>query len=116
MIPMTTMEPAPRPAVPERPRPTRRARRIAWIVAIVADAVQWAVLPLFAAGAVSPVNDVLDVVVGIVLIRLLGWHWAFLPAFVAELLPGVDLVPTWTFAVWLTGRGAGASKPSAGPA
>jgi hypothetical protein len=30
---------------------------------------------------------------------MLGWHWAFLPAFAAELIPGVDLFPTWTAAV-----------------
>jgi hypothetical protein len=32
-------------------------------------------------------------------VRLLGWHWEFLPAFAAELVPGVDLVPFWTIAV-----------------
>jgi hypothetical protein len=58
-----------------------------------------------AAGAASPVNDALDVAVGAILIRLLGWHWAFLPAFLAELVPGVDLVPTWTAAVFLATRG-----------
>jgi len=30
---------------------------------------------------------------------LLGWHVAFLPAFVVELLPVADLFPTWTIAV-----------------
>ncbi len=33
------------------------------------------------------------------LVKLLGWHWEFLPAFGAELVPGVDLVPFWTLAV-----------------
>jgi hypothetical protein len=33
------------------------------------------------------------------MVRLLGWHGEFLPAFAAELVPGVDLVPFWTFAV-----------------
>jgi hypothetical protein len=78
--------------------------RWAWIVAIAADAVQWVLWPLMAAGAASPINDVVDVAVGAILIRLLGWHWAFLPAFVAELVPGVDLVPTWTAAVFLATR------------
>src|SRR4029453_14403993 len=36
---------------------------------------------------------------------LLGWHWAFLPAFLTELVPFVDLVPTWTIAVFLATRG-----------
>jgi hypothetical protein len=42
---------------------------------------------------------VLDLMVAIILTRLIGWHWEFLPAFAAELVPGVDLVPFWTFAV-----------------
>jgi hypothetical protein len=34
-----------------------------------------------------------------VLVQLLGWHWEFLPSFLAKLVPGVDLVPFWTTAV-----------------
>src|SRR5271167_2725518 len=34
-----------------------------------------------------------------VLVYLLGWHWEFLPSFLAKLVPGVDLVPFWTLAV-----------------
>jgi hypothetical protein len=40
-----------------------------------------------------------------VLLRLIGWHWALLPAFVGELIPGLDLVPTWTAAVLFATRG-----------
>ncbi len=47
---------------------------------------------------------------GAALIRLLGWHWAFLPSFVVELVPGVDLVLTWTAAVWLATRGRGRGR------
>ncbi len=73
--------------------------RTAWIVALAADTLQIAALPLFAAGGLSPADVVVDFIVGAVLIRLLGWHWAFLPSFFAELLPGFDLFPTWTAAV-----------------
>jgi len=45
------------------------------------------------------VDDILDFGIAAVLVRLLGWHWEFLPAFLAELVPGVDLVPFWTMAV-----------------
>lgn len=77
-----------------------RARfRTAMLLAIAADALQILVLPLFSEGALSPADDVLDLVVAAVLVRLLGWHWEFLPAFAAELVPGVDLVPFWTLAV-----------------
>ena len=41
----------------------------------------------------SPAEDLLDLGVGVALIRLLGWHWEFLPSFLAKLVPGVDLVP-----------------------
>ena len=73
--------------------------RAAMIIAIVADALQIAVFPLFVAGALSPADDVLDLGVAALLVRLLGWHWEFLPSFVAKLAPGVDLVPFWTMAV-----------------
>jgi hypothetical protein len=73
--------------------------RTAWIVAIAADALQLAALPLFVAGGISPADTVLDLIVAAILVRLLGWHWAFLPSLVAELLPGFDLFPTWTAAV-----------------
>ena len=73
--------------------------RAAMIVAIIADALQIAVFPLFVEGAASPANDVLDVGVGAVLVYLLGWHWEFLPSLFAKLVPGVDLVPFWTMAV-----------------
>ena len=77
----------------------RQRFRAALILAIAADALQLLVFPLFAEGALSPADDVLDVAVAAVLVRLLGWHWEFLPTFFAELVPGVDLVPFWTLAV-----------------
>src|SRR2546425_3307481 len=73
--------------------------RLAMILAVAADALQIFGFPLFAEGALSPADDVLDIAVAVVLLHLLGWHWEFLPAFAAELVPGVDLVPFWTIAV-----------------
>ena len=69
------------------------------ILAMAADALQVLVFPLFAEGALSPADDLLDVAVAAVLVHLLGWHWEALPTFFAELVPGVDLVPFWTLAV-----------------
>jgi hypothetical protein len=74
------------------------------IIAAVADLAQLVFLPLFAEGVASPVNDALDVVVGAIMIWLLGWHLAFLPAFVVEALPFGDLAPSWTLAVFLVTR------------
>ena len=78
--------------------------RLAWAVAIAADALQIAAFPLFVEGGISPADSLLDLIVAFVLIRLLGWHWAFLPTLAAELVPGADLFPTWTAAVWFVTR------------
>src|SRR6266481_6324482 len=81
------------------PLSPRTRFRAAMILAMAADAVQIFGFPLFAEGALSPADDVLDIAVAAALVQLLGWHWEFLPAFLAELVPGVDLVPFWTIAV-----------------
>jgi|SRR5438105_232780 len=73
--------------------------RIAFLLALLADALQLAVIPLFVEGAESPAADFVDVVMAGVLYFLLGWHWEFLPSFLGKLVPGVDLVPLWTLAV-----------------
>jgi hypothetical protein len=73
--------------------------RTAMVLAIVADALQLLVFPLFVEGALSPADDLLDLGVGAAMVHLLGWHWEFLPSFLAKLVPGVDLVPFWTMAV-----------------
>jgi hypothetical protein len=73
--------------------------RAAMILAIIADALQIGIFPLFVEGALSPADDLLDFGVGAAMVHLLGWHWEFLPSFVGKLVPGVDLVPLWTMAV-----------------
>ena len=84
--------------------PSRRAIQIARAVAIVADALQLVLLPLFVEGFASVLNDALDVVVGIVLVRLVGWNPVFLPTIVVELLPFGNLAPTWTIALFIATR------------
>jgi hypothetical protein len=78
--------------------------KLAWLVAMAADALQMVGFPLFWEGAVSPADDALDIVVAVILTKLLGWHWVFLPTLLAELVPGLDLVPTWTAAVYFVTR------------
>jgi hypothetical protein len=89
------------PELPANPR------RTALTVAIIADALQIVFFPMFVEGGLSPLDDLLDIVVAWLLIRLLGWHWAFLPSFVAKVVPGVDLIPTWTMSVLVATREAG---------
>ena len=79
--------------------PDRSHFRAAMILAVIADAIQILIFPLFIEGAVSPADDLLDLGIGAVLTYLLGWQWEFLPSFFAKLVPGVDLVPFWTLAV-----------------
>ena len=78
--------------------------RMAWLVALTVDGLQIAALPFFAAGGVSPADTVLDILAAGILIRLLGFHWAFLPSLLVELMPGFDLFPTWTAAVFFVTR------------
>jgi hypothetical protein len=73
--------------------------KTAMLLAILADALQLVVFPMFVEGALSPAEDVLDIGVAAALTHLLGWHWEFLPTFFVKLVPGVDLVPFWTIAV-----------------
>jgi len=91
-------------AVATRELPSANARRVAWIVAIGVDATQ-ALLPIVFGAGVVPWEIALDLITMGVLTRLIGWHWAFLPTFAIELVPIVDLVPTWTAAVWFATRG-----------
>jgi hypothetical protein len=79
-------------------------QRLAWAVAIAADTLQIVAFPFFVEGGMSPADSLLDLIVAFVMIRLLGWHWAFLPTAAAKLVPGVDLFPTWTAAVWFVTR------------
>jgi len=83
---------------------TKPEHRLAWAIAIAADTLQIAAFPFFIEGAISPADSALDLIVAFVMIRLLGWHWAFLPTAAAKLIPGADLFPTWTTAVWFVTR------------
>ena len=79
--------------------------RLARSIALLADFFQVLAFPLFFQGGLSLLSDVLDVGVAIVMTLLLGWHWAFLPTMVTELVPILDLFPTWTIAVFFVTRG-----------
>ena len=72
--------------------------------AVLADVIQIGLAPLFVEGGLSIFDAILDVLMAGVLTLLVGWHWAFLPAFLAELTPGLDLVPSWTVAVIVATR------------
>ena len=87
-----------------------RVRAARWI-AVAADFLQIVVFPVFAPGAASPWDDALDACVALAMLSLVGWHWAFLPTFLAELVPGFALVPTWTAAAFYVTRGQAKPAP-----
>ena len=87
-----------------RSAPSPRRVWMARLLAVVADATQIVFLPFFGIGFLSPAMDVLDVAVAVAMTVLVGWHWSFIPTFLAEIVPGVGLVPTWTLAAFLATR------------
>jgi hypothetical protein len=72
---------------------------MALAIAIVADLLQIVFFPLLAEGVLSPLDDALDIAVGLVMVKLVGWHWAFLPSFLGKLIPLFDELPCWTLSV-----------------
>jgi hypothetical protein len=91
--------------VGERPVPSQPRVWAARALAVAVDGLQIFAFPFFGEGAASPLNDALDVVAGAAFVLLLGWHVAFLPTFLTELVPVVDVFPTWTAAVFFVTRG-----------
>jgi hypothetical protein len=103
-LPVTPARMLPARMLPARTPPSRRRILAARALAVIADAIQLGLLPLFVQGAASPLNDALDVAVGAAMVALVGWNWVFLPTFVTELIPVVDLAPTWTIAALIATR------------
>ncbi len=83
---------------------SKQQRTIALAVAICADLVQIVFPMFFGEGFLSPFNDFLDVAVCLGLTLLIGWHIAFLPSFLLEVVPIANLAPTWTIAVLIALR------------
>ena len=79
------------------PTLTRRRTRLAFIVAVAADALQLALGPFGWTFA----DQVIDVIAMIWTTVLLGFHPLLLPTFIVELIPVVDMLPTWTACVAL---------------
>ena len=80
----------------------------AFAVAVGADLIQLPITALEDAGAFLVPGELADFVVDcfvmVVTTALLGFHWALLPSLIVEMVPELDLIPTWTgcvaFVVW----------------
>jgi hypothetical protein len=91
-----------------KPKLTRTRIILAFAVSVIADVLQFPINAVSATGLLAlpgeALNMMLDIVVMIITSVLLGFHWALLPAFVLEAVPGLDLFPTWTgsvaYVVW----------------
>ena len=83
----------------------------AYAVGICADLMQLCIIPLLPDGFLNPLNDVSDAIACIILTRLIGFHFAFLPSFLIKLIPVVEIAPTWTLAVIIATRNLRAPAP-----
>jgi hypothetical protein len=79
-----------------RPPISQRRKAVALAVAGAVDMLQMFIVPLVVEGAASPVEDVLDVFAAVVLTAICGFKWQFVLAFFMELVPGLDILPTWS--------------------
>jgi len=77
------------------PRLTRVRIVIALAIAVVADGLQFFLGPL---GWILG-DQAIDVVAMALTNWVIGFHWLLLPTFVAELIPLVAELPTWTACV-----------------
>jgi hypothetical protein len=68
---------------------------LAFLVAIAADGFQILLGPL----GWTFFDEVIDVITMIVASLLIGFHPLFLPTFLVEFIPIIDMLPTWTACV-----------------
>jgi len=93
----------------EKPLLTRKRILLAFVLAAIADIMQFPITVSEATGVFSLPGELADLFVDCVLMAattmLLGFHWMLLPTLFLEIVPGLDLLPTWTacvaYVVWL---------------
>jgi hypothetical protein len=74
---------------------SRKRKALALLVAGATDLLQLVFFPMVFEGAASPFEWVLDLVTAFVLTLILGFRWRTLLGIAVELVPGLDLFPTW---------------------
>ena len=83
-----------------KPKITRKRIILAFAVALFADAIQIPITAATGTGILAVPGEMTDFVVDcfVMLITslLLGFHWLLLPSLFVEVVPGLDLLPTWT--------------------
>jgi len=76
---------------------TQSRIKAAYAIAIATDALQFALGPLGWTFA----DEIFDVAALIAIARLIGFHPLLLPTFILEIVPILDVLPTWTGCVAL---------------
>ena len=84
------------PRVLQTGQPSFRRQLLALGVAVAADLMQWVFAPVTIEGAASPFDWAQDGVVTLILLLILGFRWELIVAFGLELVPFIDMFPTWT--------------------
>ena len=92
-----------------RPVLTKNRMVLALAIAVIADALQFPITGLTATGIFAIPGEMADFLVDCFVMAatvcLLGFHWLLLPSIFVELIPGLDLLPTWTgcvaMVIWL---------------
>jgi hypothetical protein len=96
-----------RTVVAEHGLSSRRVK-LAFATAIIADICQlpvnlsffsWGLATLGGTVPLEAIDTGIDVITALIVNRLIGFHWALLPTFAIELVPGLDAAPTWTACV-----------------
>jgi hypothetical protein len=103
----------------EKPKLTRNRIMAAFAIAVIADVLEFPITAVEITVAGAPSGElaafVLDCVVMGAMTKLLGFHWMFLPGFCVEMIPGLDLLPTWVgcvaFVVWKRKKERAAQPP-----
>jgi hypothetical protein len=88
---------------------SRRRKLAAFLFATIIDGLR--LLSGGVIGGIDPLDDVADIIAVVALVLIVGFRWQIALAFVAELIPGVAIFPTWT-ALVLT---LPVKQPSASP-
>jgi hypothetical protein len=78
---------------------SRTRKRIALGLAAASDLAQWFFFPALVEGALSPFEIALDAATAMVILLVVGFQWRLAIALAAELVPGLDMFPTWTAVV-----------------
>jgi len=103
----------------DKPQLTQKRITLAFAIAGVADLIQLPITAATITGVFSIPAELavflIDCAVMLATTRLLGFHWVLLPSLVLELIPGPDLLPTWTgsvaYVVWRRKKEAAQPPP-----